>query len=130
VSIVFFVFRPGVRLRDMLRRAASIAILIAAVWVTFAPAIDFSFLNWDDNLVIVDNAALGQPGLVRWAFTTTYMEHLPAGELAALGRAARNGGARSRDVSRRQRGVARCGLVDGVAGRRGAVRRATVATVP
>ena len=59
----------------MIRRAATIAILIAAVWVTFAPAVGFSFLNWDDNLVIVDNAALTQPGVMRWAFTTTYMEH-------------------------------------------------------
>ena len=58
----------------MLRRRL-IAILIAAVWVTFAPAVGFSFLNWDDNLVIVENAALAQPGVARWAFTTTYMEH-------------------------------------------------------
>jgi hypothetical protein len=36
----------------MLRRAAPIAILIAAIWVTFSPALTFSFLNWDGNLVV------------------------------------------------------------------------------
>jgi tetratricopeptide (TPR) repeat protein len=59
----------------MLRRATSIALLIAAAFVTFAPAAGFAFLNWDDQAVIVDNTALAAPGVVRWAFTTTYMEH-------------------------------------------------------
>lgn len=59
----------------MLRRAAPAAILVAAVLATFAPVVGFALLNWDDNLVIADNAALAQPGLLRWAFTTTYIEH-------------------------------------------------------
>ncbi len=50
------------RLREMLRRVSSVAILVAAVWVTFSPALGFSFLNWDDNLVILDNAALARLG--------------------------------------------------------------------
>ena len=36
----------------MLRRAAPIAILIAAIWVTFSPALTFSFLNWDHDVVV------------------------------------------------------------------------------
>lgn len=59
----------------MLRRLLLIVAIAAAVGVTYQPAAGFAFLNWDDHRVIVDNAALAQPGVARWAFTTTYMEH-------------------------------------------------------
>jgi len=59
----------------MVGRILAGVLLAAAVAVTYWPALGFWFLNWDDQLVIVDNAALAQPGVVRWAFTTTYMEH-------------------------------------------------------
>src|SRR4029077_3223688 len=49
--------------------------MVAAVVWTFFPAAGFAFLNWDDQSVILRNASLAYPGIVRWAFTTTYMEH-------------------------------------------------------
>ena len=56
-------------------RLLALALITLAVGSTFAPALDFAFLNWDDDAVIVRNAALGGPDVVRWAFTTTHMEH-------------------------------------------------------
>jgi protein O-mannosyl-transferase len=59
----------------MLHRLAACAVIAAAVLWTFAPVRDFAFLNWDDEAVVVRNAALEGPDILRWAFTTTYMEH-------------------------------------------------------
>lgn len=59
----------------MLRRIAALVVIALAIGWTFAPARDFAFLNWDDDAVIVRNAALDAPDIGRWAFTTTYMEH-------------------------------------------------------
>ncbi len=42
---------------------------------TFSSASNFAFLNWDDEAVILQNRALEWPGVLTWAFTTTYMEH-------------------------------------------------------
>ena len=56
-------------------RIAALLLTAALVVWTFAPALDFAFLNWDDDAVIVRNAALDGSDVVRWAFTTTYMEH-------------------------------------------------------
>src|SRR5436190_46035 len=49
--------------------------MAAAVAWTYFPAAGFAFLNWDDQSVILRNPSLAFPGVVRWAFTTTYMEH-------------------------------------------------------
>ena len=59
----------------MARRLLFVLLIAGTVWITFAPALGFDLLNWDDRSVIVDNAALTQPDVKRWAFTTTYMEH-------------------------------------------------------
>lgn len=56
------------------RLLAVTAPLLLAAW-TFLPVTRFAFLNWDDTLVIVDNASLAWPGAWRWALTTMYMEH-------------------------------------------------------
>src|SRR6478735_8795644 len=49
--------------------------MIAAVAWTYFPAAGFAFLNWDDQSVILRNSSLAFPGVVRWAWITTYMEH-------------------------------------------------------
>src|SRR3954469_17068836 len=49
--------------------------MLAAVGWTYVPAARFAFLNWDDESVILRNVSLGFPGVARWAWTTTYMEH-------------------------------------------------------
>lgn len=59
----------------MLGRLPAIALIVAAVAATYWPALGFTFLNWDDPRVIVENPALDVPGAWRWAFTTFYMEH-------------------------------------------------------
>jgi tetratricopeptide (TPR) repeat protein len=51
-------------------------VAIALVVLTlFSQSARFPFLNWDDQEVFVRNTALHSPGLLAWAFTTTYMEH-------------------------------------------------------
>ena len=52
----------------------SSAVIAALLW-TYQPALSFSFLNWDDHLVILQNPQLQFPAVWQWAFTTTYMEH-------------------------------------------------------
>jgi protein O-mannosyl-transferase len=59
----------------MLGRLAAIALIVAAVAAPYWPALGFTFLNWDDPRVIVENPSLDFPGVWRWAFTTFYMEH-------------------------------------------------------
>src|SRR3954471_12554831 len=49
--------------------------MAAAVAWTYLPVAGFAFLNWDDQSVILRNPSLGFPGVAKWAFTTTYMEH-------------------------------------------------------
>src|SRR6478672_13808101 len=49
--------------------------MVAAVGWTYFPAAGFAFLNWDDQSVILRNSSLAFPGVVRWAWITTYMEH-------------------------------------------------------
>jgi tetratricopeptide (TPR) repeat protein len=56
-------------------RFFALAVMAAAVAWTYLPAAGFAFLNWDDQAVILKNPSLAFPGVVRWAFTTTYMEH-------------------------------------------------------
>jgi len=51
-------------------------VLVAAVTAAvFSRALDYPFLNWDDQDVFIRNDALHAPGVVAWAFTTRYMEH-------------------------------------------------------
>ena len=59
----------------MVARISALAVMAAAVAWTYFPATGFAFLNWDDQSVILRNPSLGFPGVARWAFTTTYMEH-------------------------------------------------------
>ena len=59
----------------MVARLSALAVMAAAVAWTYYPATGFAFLNWDDQSVILQNPSLGFPGVARWAFTTTYMEH-------------------------------------------------------
>ena len=59
----------------MIRRLAALAVMAAAVAWTYLPAAGFAFLNWDDQSVILGNPSLAFPGVARWAFTATYMEH-------------------------------------------------------
>jgi len=59
----------------MLGRLLAIELIVAAVGATYWPALGFTFLNWDDPRVIVENPSLDFPGAWRWAFTTSYMEH-------------------------------------------------------
>src|SRR5262245_40544283 len=59
----------------MFRRLAACLAIVAVVAWTFSPLREFAFLNWDDDAVVVNNGALDDPGVLRWAFTTTYMQH-------------------------------------------------------
>jgi len=52
----------------------SSAIIAALLW-TYRPALSFSFLNWDDHLVILQNSQLKFPPVWQGAFTPPYMEH-------------------------------------------------------
>ena len=59
----------------MIPRAAALLLVAAIVGWTFSPALHFAFLNWDDDAVVVENAALERPDVLGWSFTTTYMQH-------------------------------------------------------
>src|SRR5919204_3865585 len=48
----------------------------AIVLLVFSPAFRFPFLNWDDEELFVRNTAWHAPHFVRWAFTTTFMQHV------------------------------------------------------
>jgi protein O-mannosyl-transferase len=65
----FRVFVPS-----WLRFGVGVALGLGVV-LLFSPTFSYPFLNWDDGEVFVRNAALHADGFVRWAFTTTYMEH-------------------------------------------------------
>jgi protein O-mannosyl-transferase len=47
----------------------------AASIVPLAPILGAELLNWDDDAVFTGNGNLVGAGLLRWAFTTTYMGH-------------------------------------------------------
>ena len=59
----------------MIARLSALAAMAAAVAWTYFPAAGFAFLNWDDQSVVLRNPSLAFPGVARWAWTTTYMEH-------------------------------------------------------
>lgn len=58
-------------------RALTLVALVAATTLTFWPAVEHGFLNWDDAETLVGNEALRRPpgALVAWAFSTTHMGH-------------------------------------------------------
>lgn len=60
-----------------LTRWLAVVTLVAATAVTFWPVRLNGLVNWDDHDVLVDNAHLREAAwpLVRWAFTTTHMDH-------------------------------------------------------
>lgn len=67
----------------MRSRIVAVVVMAGTVAWTFLPAVWFTFLNWDDQAVVTQNTSLAGPGVVAWAFTTTYMEHYqPLGWLA------------------------------------------------
>ncbi|MCE9595820.1 MAG: tetratricopeptide repeat protein [Planctomycetes bacterium] len=64
----------------LLRAVACLGVpvlLIAAVFVVFAPALDASFLHWDDDLTVTQNFAFRGFGResVAWMFSTGLMGH-------------------------------------------------------
>ena len=92
----------------MIARLAALIAIVAAVAWTYSPAAGFAFLNWDDQAVILRNPSLGFPGVVRWAFTTTYMEHYqPLSWLAWAAIKARIRPRRHRVSRRQHRGACR-----------------------
>jgi tetratricopeptide (TPR) repeat protein len=51
------------------------ALVVLATAVAFWPVLSNQFVNWDDPDVLVRNAHLGNPGVLRWAFTTDLIGH-------------------------------------------------------
>lgn len=58
-------------------RFVLVALLVAATFLAFAPALDNGFVNWDDDYTLVNNDAFrGLSGEhLRWMFTTAYTGH-------------------------------------------------------
>jgi len=50
-------------------------LVILATAAAFWPVLGNQFVNWDDPDVLLRNAQLGNPGLLRWAFTTGLIGH-------------------------------------------------------
>jgi tetratricopeptide (TPR) repeat protein len=59
----------------VIARLSALSAMVAAVAWTYFPVAGFAFLNWDDQSVILRNPSLAFPGVAKWAWTTTYMEH-------------------------------------------------------
>ncbi len=59
------------RLGHALDIALVTLVTVAALW----RVLHNGFVNWDDPVVLVNNAHLASPHLVRWAFTTTLIGH-------------------------------------------------------
>lgn len=58
-------------------RALALVVVVAATVATFQTVTGFGFLNWDDHDALLNNQPLAGawPDVVRWAFTTTHMDH-------------------------------------------------------
>ncbi|MCH8148127.1 MAG: tetratricopeptide repeat protein [Planctomycetes bacterium] len=58
-------------------RFVLVALLVAATFLAFAPALNNGFVNWDDDYTLVNNDAFrGLSGEhLRWMFTTAYTGH-------------------------------------------------------
>ncbi|MBI5362754.1 MAG: hypothetical protein HZA53_06215, partial [Planctomycetes bacterium] len=54
---------------------AHLALIVVAAWLTFAPALDAEFLDWDDGDLLVKNLAYRGFSFehLRWMFTTTLL---------------------------------------------------------
>jgi tetratricopeptide (TPR) repeat protein len=59
----------------MLLLAASLSLVVLVTFLAFHGVLQNAFLNWDDADALVANRALEDPGIVRWAFSTTHMSH-------------------------------------------------------
>src|SRR5882724_1969049 len=55
--------------------AWALAGVLAVTVLAFSRVLENEFVNWDDPASILHNQQLGAPGVVRWAFTTTFIEH-------------------------------------------------------
>jgi len=51
------------------------ALVVVATAAAFWPVLGNEFVNWDDPDVLLKNAQLASPGVVRWAFTTDLIGH-------------------------------------------------------
>src|SRR5262245_15210091 len=51
------------------------ALMVVATVAAFWPVVGNQLVNWDDPDVLVKNAQLAGPGIVRWAFTTDLIGH-------------------------------------------------------
>lgn len=49
--------------------------MVVATAAVFWPVLGNQFVNWDDPDVLLRNAQLASPGIVRWAFTTDLIGH-------------------------------------------------------
>src|SRR5512142_1531850 len=56
-------------------RAADIVAVAVVTLVVFWRVLHNDFVNWDDPIVLVQNARLGTPQVLEWAFSTTLMGH-------------------------------------------------------
>jgi Flp pilus assembly protein TadD len=61
---------PSVRSTVLLASAVAIVAVIP-----YAAAPHNGLLNWDDGLALTQNRHLVEPGVIRWAFTSTHLEH-------------------------------------------------------
>jgi protein O-mannosyl-transferase len=59
----------------VLPTAASVAVLAIAAAAALRPVLHNDLVNWDDPAVLLDNLHLASPGVVAWAFSTTFMGH-------------------------------------------------------
>ena len=84
LAIVVVSMRPAPARRDKRRasrahawsgHAWAIAGALAVTGLAFSRVLENDFVNWDDPASILNNQRLGAPGVVRWAFTTTFIEH-------------------------------------------------------
>jgi protein O-mannosyl-transferase len=55
--------------------AWALAGVLVVTVLAFSRVLQNDFVNWDDPASILNNQQLGAPGVVRWAFTTTFIEH-------------------------------------------------------
>jgi Flp pilus assembly protein TadD len=51
------------------------ALVVLATAAAFWPTLGNQFVNWDDPDVLLRNAQLGNPGVLRWAFSTDLIGH-------------------------------------------------------
>ena len=73
-------------------RLAAVLGPVALTAMLCGPVLQFAFLNWDDTVTVVNNAALTADGRWTWAWTTRLLEHVqPASWLVWVAVAAAGG---------------------------------------